>query len=105
MKLHSRPIAIIMLLMMLEVQIREAGGARRQKRRKVIEREIKIKIKTLADDLAIMDTGTVMGGQGPPNILARDVNNICTCSADRCLYIVACMPRACGGCVDVLTTH
>ena len=60
MKLHSRPIAII---------IREAGGARRQKRRKVIERELKIKIKTLADDLAIMDTGTVMGGQaGPPPI-------------------------------------
>ena len=66
MKLHSRPIAIIMLLMMLEVQIREAGGARRQKRRKVIERELKIKIKTLADDLAIMAQEQSWGGAGPP---------------------------------------
>ena len=86
MKLHSRPMAIIMQLMVLKLKWRvisegtslvprpvrkigeflngpgdeatsevtilqlEAGGARRQKKRKVIEREQKI--KTLADELA-----------------------------------------------------
>ena len=45
------------------------------------------------------------GGGGGGGGLAQDVTNIYTCSADRCLYIIACMPRAPGGCVDVLTTH